>query len=70
MDSPGWFGPKAYGFGLGPKTWQGWLAIIIYAVLMIAIAKSKYFSLGLKLGALAIVTATLGLVVYFTYRPR
>jgi len=23
---PGWFGPKRYGYGIGPRGWQGWLA--------------------------------------------
>jgi hypothetical protein len=35
-----WFGPKRIGFGIGPRTWQGWLilavptaAIVILAIL-------------------------------------
>ncbi len=31
----GWLGRKRFGFGFGPRTWQGWLITAIYAVLMI-----------------------------------
>ena len=29
MNRP-WFGPKRYGMGLSPTTWQGWLATLIF----------------------------------------
>jgi len=34
MSKP-WFGPKRLGWGLGPASWQGWLATAVYAGLMI-----------------------------------
>lgn len=35
----GWFGPKRFGVGIAPRSWQGWLATACYALGMIAIAK-------------------------------
>lgn len=31
-----WFGPKRFGYGVGPQTWQGWL--IMLAVPFVALA--------------------------------
>lgn len=31
-----WFGPKRIGWGISPKSWQGWATIAIYCVLMMA----------------------------------
>ena len=25
-----WFGPKTVGYGIGPRSWQGWLATVIF----------------------------------------
>jgi hypothetical protein len=36
-----WFGRKPYGYGYGPRTWQGWLVLlvlVIYAMAMAAIS--------------------------------
>jgi hypothetical protein len=32
-----WFGPKRFGIGISPQTWQGWLVIIAPIVLIIVI---------------------------------
>jgi hypothetical protein len=32
-----WFGAKAYGIGIGPKSRAGWIAIVAYLVLMATI---------------------------------
>ena len=33
-----WFGRKRYGYGYGPRTWQGWLvtAVLVAFVLLVA----------------------------------
>ena len=36
-DGKYWFGRKRFGWGFGPRSWQGWLALLIYVVLMIAL---------------------------------
>jgi O-antigen/teichoic acid export membrane protein len=29
-----WFKPKRYGYGAMPVTWQGWLVILVYTVIV------------------------------------
>ncbi len=29
-----WFGQKRYGMGLGPASWQGWLTLLAYIIVM------------------------------------
>ncbi|HUO92849.1 MAG TPA: hypothetical protein VMU22_08000 [Rhizomicrobium sp.] len=26
-----WFGPKIIGVGIGPRSWEGWLATLVFA---------------------------------------
>ena len=35
-DDAGWFAPKAFGIGITPVAWQGWLLTIGYVVMVIA----------------------------------
>lgn len=28
-----WLGPQTYGFGFGPRTWQGWLTIALFILI-------------------------------------
>ena len=35
MNDP-WFGPKRYGYGLGPISWKGWLATVVFIVVAVA----------------------------------
>jgi hypothetical protein len=47
-----WFGRKPNGYGYGPRTWQGWLVmlvLIIYAMIMAAASKGdgKVIALGI-----------------------
>lgn len=37
--SHGWFGRKRFGWGLGPRSWQGWLTTAVYAALMIGLPR-------------------------------
>ena len=34
----GWFGPKAFGWGASPETWEGWLATAVFVLAMGATA--------------------------------
>jgi hypothetical protein len=37
IQGPYWFPAKTYGWGWGPPaTWQGWMVLAVYTVLMIA----------------------------------
>jgi len=30
----GWFGPKLFGWGASPASWQGWVATLVFVVAM------------------------------------
>jgi hypothetical protein len=36
MNNPtrGWFGPKRFGWGFGPRTWEGWLVSLVYIAML------------------------------------
>jgi len=34
-----WFGRKRLGIGYGPRTWQGWVTVLVYGVLMASVPK-------------------------------
>ncbi len=34
----GWFGPKVYGWGASPASWEGWLATGIMALALVGAA--------------------------------
>ena len=38
-----WFGPKTIGIGSGPKTWQGWLLTLVFALAVIATARLSFW---------------------------
>lgn len=56
-----WFGPKLYGWGISPRTWQGWLVVALYILGVALIVKSASLSHSAK--AALIIAATLCLVV-------
>jgi hypothetical protein len=33
-----WFKPKRYGYGAAPSSWQGWVATVIYVVVMFGLS--------------------------------
>jgi hypothetical protein len=37
QDKPAWFGPKRFGVGFGPRTWQGYLVTAVLALFVILI---------------------------------
>ena len=38
-DQRPWFGPKRTGYGIGPRTWQGWAVVLGGAVIVILVAR-------------------------------
>lgn len=34
-----WFGKKRFGWGIGPRSWQGWVTMLVYTALMIALSR-------------------------------
>ncbi|MEO6798411.1 MAG: hypothetical protein ABI178_00525 [Rhodanobacter sp.] len=59
--SQGWFGRKRLGWGFGPRSWQGWLTVLIYALLMMTLP--TYF--GPQLGDRGVRIAWIGLTILF-----
>jgi hypothetical protein len=59
--SQGWFGRKRLGWGFGPRSWQGWLTVLIYALLMMTLP--AYF--GPQLGDRGIRIVWIGLTILF-----
>ena len=62
-----WFGPKLFGIGIGPRTWQGLLVLAAYAASVVVIARVVDVAQSAKL--MLFVAATVGLlgVVWITY---
>lgn len=56
-----WFGPKLYGWGISPRTWQGWLAVALYILSVALIVQSASISHSAK--STLIIATTLCLVV-------
>jgi hypothetical protein len=36
---PGWFGPKRIGIGASPRSWQGWVVIVVMLALLAALVR-------------------------------
>lgn len=66
-----WFKRKKYGYGWYPVTWQGWLVIVIYLVLLFAmIASVEALDLSEELSAyivIIVVTLTTSFLVSISY---
>ena len=56
-----WFGHKRIGWGWGPRSWEGWLTVIIYALLMMTLP----YYLGPQLGDIGVRILRIGLTVVF-----
>jgi hypothetical protein len=60
--SRAWFGRKRIGWGFGPRSWQGWLTVLIYALLMMTLPAY----LGPQLGDNGVRTVWVGLTISFS----
>lgn len=56
-----WFGDKRVGFGLSPRTWQGWGLTAGFAALLVATMSAHGASLGVR-GAVGAVEVLLFVV--------
>ena len=72
-----WFCGKLYGWGWTPITWEGWLATVIFAAVIIAATLLFTFlpatpvNTFMVSGALLAVTALMLILCYFTgEKPR
>lgn len=62
-----WFGPKVFGIGIGPRTWQGLLVIAVYAASIVFVARLVDATHTTKLMLVAVATVGLFGVVWLTY---
>ena len=66
-----WFGPKTFGYGIGPRSWQGWLATVLFAVIVIGSRFIPFESFGLpdwsRTGLLIGTGVIFALTVFLTY---
>lgn len=60
-DNRYWFGRKRIGWGWAPRSWEGWLTVIVYALLMITMP----YYLAPHLGDNGVRMAWIGLTVLF-----
>lgn len=37
-----WFGPKRIGWGISPRTWEGWLILVIFAIIVITLGATVF----------------------------
>jgi len=65
-----WFGPKYIGFGVGPRSWQGWLATLVFGAGAILLGKwlPPEFGLFVTLVVFAVWLALFLVLVALTYR--
>lgn len=64
----GWFGPKWIGWGIGPRSCEGWVVVALWAGSMTFFAKFHAFTIGLKIFALSVLTLAFFSLVLITYR--
>ncbi len=57
-----WFGPKRWGWGWRPISWQGWLVVLAYIAVILLIARDAKNLGQIKFFA-ALVGATIVLIV-------
>ena len=66
-----WFGPKKFGYGVGPRAWQGWAASLVFAALLIAVRLTKPETFGyphwLRHVVMTAVIVLFGVVIYLKY---
>jgi hypothetical protein len=64
-----WFGDKRVGFGLSPRTWQGWALTAGFATLIVATMGARGPSLGVRgtVGAVELVLFVVAAVATSTW---
>jgi len=60
-NQPPWFGPKRFGIGYGPRTWQGYLITFVFVLVVIAVRGSGHNWVQALLPACALVVIAVAL---------
>lgn len=69
----GWFGPKTFGYGLQPRSWQGWLitgAVVAIAVVIGFTTKAHHSNSPTPWSLIAIGAVLVVRVVFMMQRRR
>ena len=37
-----WFGPKRYGWGISPHTWEGWLLLFVFVIVVVTLGATVF----------------------------
>ena len=68
-----WFGPKRFGYGVGPRSWQGWAATAVFVLATIGSVQIPYEALGLphwtRTAGFGVLLILFLLVVWLKYEP-
>lgn len=60
-----WFVRKTYGYGWTPSTWEGWLVIFLWLILLIPLTVMIEYNWTLNLLGILFITA---LLIYICYK--
>jgi CDP-diglyceride synthetase len=62
-----WFGPKRFGIGISPKTWEGWVCVIVYCLAMLLFRRLAHPTPGALAGVGIVLTILLFAVMFAKY---
>ncbi len=65
-----WFGPRKFGWGARPVTWQGWLSVAVYVGLLVLVTRFLDIDTDARWTAIGLSTGALLALVYFTYKKE
>lgn len=70
-----WFGPKRVGFGIGPRSWQGWMVMVVYVALTVMLKQwvppeAHRAAFWVAFGCITAVMAVIAIVTYGPRKPR
>ncbi len=67
-----WFGPKRIGFGVSPRSWQGWLVLAVYVLVVAALGLLRPPDTnGVAFwSSVAGITLVVAVIAGITYGPR
>jgi hypothetical protein len=37
-----WFGPKRYGWGISPHTWEAWLLLVVFVIVVVTLGSTVF----------------------------
>jgi hypothetical protein len=61
---PGWFGPKRFGYGISPRSWEGWAVSLVAIAGLAAVMRWVRPLIGEALGVSPSLATTMIVVVW------